>query len=238
MNKKFKTIGILGGMGPMASANLYKKIVEIAQHEFGAEQDCQFPPILIYSLPLTGFDETGFVDKKLVCKQLVTGVKKLETSGADFIIIACNTVHYFQKQLQKSVKISIVSIIDEAISEVKESKLKMVGLLTSDSTRALRIYENKLDKEKIHSISVSDNQQKQINGLILDIMGGNVTKKDKQKLFSIADDLVTKGAQGVIIGCTELPLIINGDDMSIKTFNTLEIIARKALRIAYEKGQG
>ena len=230
---KYKTIGILGGMGPMASANLYKKIVEIAQRQFGAEQDYDFPPIILYSLPLVDFDETGFVNEGSVLKQLYQGVKKLEDSGADFIIIACNTVHYFQDKLQEQTKIPIVSIIDEAIKEVIDSKVKTVGLLTSESTRALKIYEKRLNKSNVKTVSASDDQQRQINKLILDTMGGNVTKRDKQGLFSIADNLTDKGAQGIVIGCTELPLIINGDDLNIKTFNTSDIIARVALEIAY-----
>lgn len=219
----------------MASANLYKKIVEIAQHEFRAEQDYDFPPISIYSLPLIGFDETGFVDKELVCKQLISGLRNLEKSGADFIIIACNTVHYFQEQMQKSVKIPIVSIIDEAILQVKKSKLKTVGLLTSESTRELKIYEQKFDKENIKSISVSSIEQKKINDIILDVMGGNDSIKDKKTLLSLANNLKAKGAQGIVVGCTELPLIINGSDLKVKTFDTLEIIARAALKVAYNK---
>ncbi|MCD4705270.1 hypothetical protein K8R66_04310, partial [bacterium] len=69
----YKTIGILGGMGPSASANLYKKIIELAQKELQAEQDTDYPPMVIYNLPLFGFDETGIVDEELVQDQLIKG---------------------------------------------------------------------------------------------------------------------------------------------------------------------
>ncbi|MEI6597728.1 MAG: hypothetical protein WCL22_01665 [bacterium] len=93
-----KTIGILGGMGPAASANFYQRIVEIAQHDFGAVQDTDFPPMFLYNLPLSGFDETGFVDAEEVKKQLISGVKKLEAIGSDFIVIHAIPCTFFTKK--------------------------------------------------------------------------------------------------------------------------------------------
>ncbi len=118
---KKKTIGILGGMGPGASANLYQTIISIAQKKYGAEQDYDFPPMVIYSLPLIGFDETGITEPESVKKQLVEGVKKLEKAGCDFIIIACNTVHIYQKNMQKAINIPIVSMIEQAVKKAKKS---------------------------------------------------------------------------------------------------------------------
>jgi len=86
MYKKNKVIGVLGGMGPVASSNLYAKIIKYTQQEYGAVQDFDYPPIIIYSLPLVGFDETGIVNEELVKEQLIAGVKKLESAGCELII--------------------------------------------------------------------------------------------------------------------------------------------------------
>ncbi len=112
MTNKHKTIGVLGGMGPEASANLYSKIIKYAQYKYNAVQDFDYPPIIIYSLPLFGFDETGIVDEKLVKQQLIDGVKKLESAGCDLIIIGCNTVHIFYDEMQAAIKIPILNIVE------------------------------------------------------------------------------------------------------------------------------
>jgi len=85
MKNKYKTIGILGGMGPVASANMYNKIISQAQKQLGAVQDIDYPLIILYSIGLEGFDETGIKDYAKVEKQLVAGVKHLEKCGAEII---------------------------------------------------------------------------------------------------------------------------------------------------------
>jgi aspartate racemase len=225
-----KTIGILGGMGPLASANLYHKIIKIAQEEHHAEQDTDFPPMIIYNLPLFGFDETGFANPTLVKGQLIAGVKKLESAGSDFIIIACNTVHHFYQDMQDAIKIPIISIIKEAAKVADEKGLKVVGLLSSESTNKLKIYQKVLDDYAIKTLSVTDQQQKLLNEIILHVMSGTQGKAEKTCLQTIIDDLCKQGAQGVILGCTELPLAICQDDVSVALLDSTEIIAKSALQ--------
>ena len=96
MNKK-KTIGVLGGMGPGASADFYVHLVQYAQQRYHAVQDIDYPPVMLYSLPLPDFDERGVVDFDSTKKLLVGGVIKLEQFGAEVIAIPCNTVHQISK---------------------------------------------------------------------------------------------------------------------------------------------
>lgn len=229
---KHKTIGILGGMGPLASANMYKLIVELAQKEFKAEQDNDFPPMIIYSLPLDGFDETGIVDKDLVLDQMIDGAKRLHEAKCDFFVIACNTVHYYQDELRKNIKIPLLSIVDETINEVKKNKINKIGLLTSDSTASLKIYIEKLETLAIEPICVNKEEQDILNHLILEVMGGRLTIQNKGKMLMLAKSLVDRGAEAIIIGCTELPLIDELIKDNYKTFDALEIISRHALKEA------
>jgi aspartate racemase len=129
MMPKNKTIGVLGGMGPEASSNLYGKIIKYSQQEYGAVQDFDYPPIIIYSLPLLGFDETGIVDENLVKQQLIAGVKKLESAGSDLIIIGCNTVHFYYEEMQAAVKVPIFNIIEETKKKVLAYSYKKSWLI-------------------------------------------------------------------------------------------------------------
>ena len=227
MNKK--TIGILGGMGPEASSNLYSKIIKYAQHQYGATQDLDYPPIIIYSLPLFGFDETGIVDNELVKKQLIDGVKKLELAKSDLIIVACNTVHKYYKEMQSAVNIPILNIIEETKKRVIQSEYKKVGLFASANTNKLKLYQKKFNNSNIDIISPNERQQQNLNRVIKNVMGGNQKMTDIIVLKDIARNYIKQGAEAIVMGCTEIPLAINQTHTDIKLFDTIDIIAQSAV---------
>ena len=229
MANKHKTIGVLGGMGPEASANLYSKIIKYAQYKYNAVQDFDYPPIIIYSLPLLGFDETGIVDEKLVKQQLIDGVKKLESAGCDLIIIGCNTVHIFYDEMQAAIKIPILNIVEETKKRVKEFGYKKVGLFASESTSKSKLYQKKFAEDNIEIISPNEKQQKILNKVIEHVMGGNQKIDDVIALKDVARDYLRQGAEAVVMGCTEIPLAINQSHTDIKLFDTIEIIVQSAV---------
>ncbi len=225
---KNKTIGILGGMGPAASANMYEQIIKYAQYQYGAVQDEEYPPVILYSLPLNGFDETGIVDEASVKKQLIKGVQTLESAGCDCIIIACNTVHVFFDDMQSAISIPIFGIIDEARKAVLKHGYKKVGLFASESTVKLRLYKNNFAQDDITVLQPSLEQQAILNRVIKHVMGGTQGVEDVIQLKSIAQDYIQQGAEAIVMGCTEIPLAINQTHTDIKLFNTIEIVAKRA----------
>lgn len=227
--KTNKSIGVLGGMGPEASANLYSKIIKYAQNEYGAVQDFDYPPVIIYSLPLFGFDETGIVDEKLVKNQLIEGVKKLELAGCDLIIIACNTVHTYFDEMQASVKVPIFNIIEETKKRVEKLGYKKIGLFASESTNKLKLYQKRFADSNIEIISPNPEQQQILNRVIEHVMGGNQKIEDVILLKEIARDYIRQGAEAIVMGCTEIPLAINQSHTDIKLFDTIEIIVQSAV---------
>jgi len=233
ISKPKKTIGILGGMGPEASAYFYNMLIKLAHKKYGAVQDTDFPPILIYNLTLFGWDETGITNAALVEKQLIQGVKKLELAGSDFIIIACNTVHIFYDAMQNAVNIPILNIVDETVDETVRKGYMSVGLLSSESTNKTGLYKNKLEEHGIKVFSVSDEQQEMLNKIILHVMAGEQGSSDVVVATKIINDLISQGAEAIILGCTELPLAINQTNVSIPLFNSNEIVIDRALSVAF-----
>jgi aspartate racemase len=229
MRQSNKSIGVLGGMGPEASSTLYRNIIEYTQSEYGAVQDTDYPPVFIYSLPLAGFDETGIRNERKVLKQLVDGVKILENAGSNLIIIACNTVHHFYDQMQNEIDIPILNIIEETARHIQVDGIKKVGLFASESTCKLGLYQKKLTPLGVEVIPPNPHQQKLLNNVIEHVMGGKQSSLDVEVLQRIADDFKSKGAEAVVLGCTEIPLVIRQSDTGIKLFDTIEIIAQSAV---------
>jgi len=229
MNKTRKIIGVLGGMGPVASANLYSKIIKYSQDKYGAVQDSDYPPIIIYSLTLEGFNEKGIVDEDLVKKQLIAGVKKLESAKCDLIIIGCNTVHVYLKEMQGAVNIPIFNIIEETAKKVGEFGYKKIGIFASESTNKLKLYQDKFKERGIETINPNDQQQLVLNRVIEHVMGGNQKTEDVIALKDVSRDFVKRGAEAIVMGCTEIPLAINQTHTDIKLFDTIEIIVQSAV---------
>ncbi len=234
MRRTNKTIGVLGGMGPQASSMLYQKIITYTQNHHGAVQDTDYPPVFINSLPLYGFDETGIRDDEKVVKQLVEGVKKLELAGSDLVIIACNTVHYFYDEMQNAIDIPIFNIIKETAQRVHHDGINKVGLLASESTCKLGLYQDKMNPLGIDVILPGQNQQDRLNNIIEQVMGGRQNDADHETLKKIAGSYMNQGAEAVILGCTELPLVMNRSQTDIRLYNSVEIIVQSAVDYSLE----
>lgn len=234
-----KTIGILGGMGPEATINLYLKIIRICQNQFNCSKDNDFPPIFIFNMPvdipLSQLLEDISPSSKInnILPLLVKGLKKLENAEADFLIMACNTIHFFIDDLRKSVSVPIVSVIEETAKRVKMKKFKRVGLLATNVTVRGKMYENALKKYRISLILPDKKSQDLVMQVIIRTVAGKNTSKDKETLKKIIGELKENGAEAVILGCTDLPLVINQRDSEIELFDSVQIIAEEAVKRSF-----
>lgn len=227
--KMEKKIGILGGMGPSATARFYSDIIKTMQKKYNAVQDTEFPPMVIYSCPLEGFDEAGIVDEKRVEQQLKEGIKLLNAAGADMIVMPCNTVHEYIQELRMISKVKIISIIEETVKRIKIDKIKKIGVICSETTYKLDLYGKKLRKEGIAIIVPTKSEKEAITELVEEIMGGNVQQKSKSKVLKIMETMRKNGAEAILIGCTELPLVIDETNTEIKLYNSLQILVEETV---------
>ena len=224
---KYKVIGILGGMGPEATAYLYMSIIRILQSK-GDKYDSDFPKIIIYSLPLPDIVEK-IKSEKFIVSMLIDGVKKLEFVGSSFIAIACNSVFFYIKQMQNAVSIPIINVMEETAKEVSEKDYKKVGLLGTKLTIKQKLFDNALGKYGIKIIYPNEKQQEKITKIIINILSGKKLKSDTLQLNLIIKYLQNKGAESIILGCTELPLILSQENIDIELFNTTKIIAKEVV---------
>jgi len=225
-------VGILGGMGPEASVYFYHLLIQIAQEKYKAVQDTDYPPVVIYNMPLDDFDETGIRDSESVRAQLVTGVQKLEAFGARYIVIACNTVHRFHAEMQAAVSVPVLNIVSETAAEALRRGYKKVVLLTSEDTNRSGLYRDACEKIGLATISVGNEEQQKLNEIILHVMAGTQGPADVRT----ADEILKRieaNADAVLLGCTELPLAIREGDLDIPVLNSNRVILEAVLAKVY-----
>ena len=223
-----KVVGIIGGMGPGATALLFQKLIDYTD----ATVDSEHIHIIIdnnTSIPdrttaILAGDETP---AKYICES----GKHLEQCGADLLIIPCNTSHYFYDVIQREMNIPVINMIRETAKVCVEKGYSKVGILATTGTCKTHTYDRELQKLGIESIYPDDEGQKKVMEIIY-----NQVKAGKRIDASIIDQtlkkMTIKGAQAFILGCTELPFAIKNGDFGYHFLDSLEILAKKTVELA------
>lgn len=158
---------------------------------------------------------------------------KLENAGADMLLLCANTMHRFAEQLQSKTKLPIVHIADVTGNEIRRQCLRNVALLGTRYTMELDFYKNRLAAQQINTIIRSDSEREFIHRSIYDELGKSIFKSEtKSRYIEIIKRLAAKGAEGVILGCTEIPLLISAEDSPIPVFDTTWLHAKAAVDLA------
>jgi aspartate racemase len=228
-----KKIGILGGMSPESTSAYYEYITRTYTERFG---DFSYPEIIIYSVsfqPFVDWPSAGRWD--MVAEALAESANHLEKAGADFVIIATNTMHIVFDEIQAQVGIPILSLLDAVGQAIQAKNITKVGLLGTRFTMQNSFYADALKKYGVEVIVPIDNDAVAVNQVIYDeLVKGTINPESKRKFLSITRNLEERGAQGAILGCTEIPLLINTGDTDLPLFDTTTIHAEAALNFALE----
>ena len=227
---KNEPIGILGGMGPDASARLYQVMINMARDEFGARQNEEDPELVIYSIPVPDFisDMSRSEEAMFMLKQRVRNLSNLPMSC---MALACNTAHTTLVDLEQETRVPFVSIIEAVASEASRLRYTRVGLLASPATIYSGAYQNVLRDKGIDTVVPSHEVAEELGAIIGGIVAGEF-KPAKKKLLVIADGLKKKGCEALILGCTELPLVFP-KNYSLPVLDCVEILARALLKRYY-----
>ncbi len=227
-------LGIFGGMGPEATADLYHQIVRLTP----AETDQEHIPTLIYSLPQVPDRMASIRNQDLtIVPYLVEGVTRLEDAGASFIVIPCNTVHYFYDYMQDAVSIPIIHMIRETVNEVKQQypDLKKVGLLATTGTLESRLYENELVKNGYQVIIPDDSvETEMVMKAVFGIKAGSDKQTNEDLLAQAGNHIIKKGAELIVLGCTEIPLAFNPTRVDVPVVNATQVLAERSIQIYHE----
>ena len=228
-----KTIGLIGGMSWESTVTYYQIVNETVKQELGGLHSAK---VLLYSVDFSEIEEyqaKGEWEKS--AKVLAQAAINLEKAGADYIVICTNTMHKVAPEIQKAISIPIIHIAEATADELKKQGITKVGLLGTKYTMTQDFYKNKLLDAGIDVVIPNDEGVEIINHIIYDeLCLGIISEESKQKYLSVITELEKKGAQGVILGCTEIGLLIQQKDTKLPLFDTAQIHATKAALFSIE----
>lgn len=230
-----KTMGILGGMGPEATLHLFRLIIKYTP----AKIDQEHVPILIWNNPHVP-DRTKFIIGKGEdpLPHLIEGAKKLEKTGADFLVMPCVTAHYFYENIVREIKIPFLHIIEETIRHQKEKlpSIKKIGILASTGAVRTSLFQKLFENEGIEIITPDAYDQ---DNLVMKAIYGTKGIKAGYKIFpkklliEAGNNLIKKGAEALISGCTEVPLVLNRNVFNVPLLDPLIILAKSAVKFSF-----
>ncbi|WHY96896.1 aspartate/glutamate racemase family protein [Peribacillus simplex] len=224
-----KVVGIIGGMGPLATVDLMNKIISYTP----AKKDQDHIHIIVDNYSQIPDRTTAILGKGTdPTPFIVQSAQRLENAGADFLVMACNTAHFYFKSITESVSIPILHMPLETARFLHENNMRRVGLLATDGTINTKLYQQGCQSYDINAIEPDRQMQKEVMEGIYAIKGSDL-EKGRLYLSRVADKLIKRGAEAIIAGCTEIPLVLKSSQ-NICIIDPTEILAKSAIKTATE----
>lgn len=219
-----KAVGVIGGLGPETTSEFYLDLVfSCAKVDKSAR-----PAIIISSVPLPYRVEENLILRSEGMDEyipfLTAEAQRLEKSGADFLVMPCNSLHVFIQEIRNSVNIPVLSIVEETVKFLKRENMNKVGIVSTSATIKNKLYENAFAKAGIEYLAPNELQQAKMGKFILNLVLGQLKNRDREELISIINEYEGKGLDCVVLACTDLQLLIP-NSKSLKIFDTMKILA-------------
>jgi len=223
-------IGILGGMGPEATVDLFSKIIKATP----ATRDQDHLRVIIDNNPAIPDRQKAILESgPSPAPFLVETAKNLAVAGADFIVMPCNTAHFWIDEIRKVVNIPVVDMIEETARETLRlyPSLRKVGVMAASGTMRAGLYQKRFQDLGIATVTPEQKDQARLMEVIYLVKAGELSKSSVTAI-EIGRTLVKIGAEAVIAGCTEIPLILKASDLPVPIIDATQVLAARAVQIA------
>ncbi|QFJ53551.1 aspartate/glutamate racemase family protein [Pseudobutyrivibrio xylanivorans] len=222
-----KKLGIIGGLGPMATAYFMRRIIELTD----AATDQENIEMIIYNCPSIP-DRTGFIlgeNQESPFPKILEIARSLEHQNVDYIAMPCITAHYFHDQLADNVFIPVSNGIKEAAQYLKERGIKRVGIMATDGTASMHLFDSVFKDYDISCLYPDETDQKQVMSIIYDdVKAGKPV--DIEKFFDVKAHLLDAGAEVIILGCTELSIAKRDIDVGAQVLDIVDVLAADCVK--------
>ena len=227
-----KTIGLIGGMSWESSVEYYRIINETVREKLGGLHSAKS---VMYSVDFSEIDALQHQGKwEAASERMIAAARYVEAGGADFVIICTNTMHKMADDVQESITIPLLHIADATGEKIRAQGLKKIGLLGTKFTMEEDFYKGRLAEQ--HGLAViipTEGQRETVHSVIYDeLCLGEIQPSSKRRYLDIMNSLVSEGAEGIILGCTEIGLLMDDGDTRVPLFDTTKIHAVAAVEYA------
>jgi aspartate racemase len=226
-----KTIGMIGGTGWPSTLEYYRIINKEINASLGGTSSAK---IILFSFNYAEIDRLNKLeDHGAIFNLVLESTLKLSSVGVDCLLICANTMHRYSDKLEEKVGLPIIHIADATASEIKKQSLTKIGLLGTKWTMEMDFYTKRLNSFGIETI-IPDKQNRDFihSAIMNELIKENFKKETKESFINIISELRQNGAEGIVLGCTEIPLLIKQQDAPLPLFNTLQIHAKAAVDFA------
>ncbi|MBS3818406.1 aspartate/glutamate racemase family protein [bacterium] len=227
-----KIIGLIGGMSWKSSLEYYRIINERIKQKLGGLHSAK---CVMYSVDFAEIEKLQHAGKwEEATEMMVDAAQRVERAGAEMVVICTNTMHRMASDVEKSVQIPLFHIADATAKRIESKGLNKVGLLGTRFTMEQEFYKGKLENvPNLQVLIPSEKEREYVHEVIFkELCVGMVKEKSKKRFQQIIENLVSQGAQGIILGCTEIPLLVKKEDSSVPLFDTTWIHASQAVDFA------
>jgi aspartate racemase len=230
-----KTIGLIGGMSWESSIEYYRIINQAVRAALGGVHSAKS---VLFSLDFAEIEELqNRGDWEEATRIMVESARLVEKGGADFVLICTNTMHLMAEEVQGGINLPLLHIADATAQAVKRKKLNTVGLLGTRFTMEKEFYRGRLEKRHQLKVLVPDQEKREaVHQVIYDeLVKGKIEGDSREMYREVISSLVARGAQGIVLGCTEIGLLVKQEDVLVPIFDTMEIHALAAVDAALGK---
>ena len=232
-----KTIGLIGGMSWESSIEYYRIINQVIRKELGGVHSAKSVMVSLDFAEIEELQNQGNWDE--ATRIMVETAQLVEKGGADFVLICTNTMHLMAEEVQAGVNIPLLHIADATAQAVKQQGLDIIGLLGTRFTMEKEFYRGRLEELHQLKVLIPDREKRdQVHRVIYDeLVQGVITDGSREIYREVIDALVAGGAQGIVLGCTEIGLLVKQEDVPVPVFDTMEIHALAAVDAALGRSE-
>ena len=229
MTVQTKTVGVIGGLGPAATLDFFDRILK----RTNAVRDQDHLRVIIDN-------NTKLPDRNAFAKgegpspaiAIAQTARGLQDAGADFIVMACNTAHAYEAEIRDAITVPFLSMIDETVAAVSELKPSHAGVLAGDACLAARLYQDGLKQSGIEPVLLNTDSQRTFMELLYRIKAGDTGEVVRRSMATLARKLEAQGAEVLIAGCTEIPLVMSQDDVEAELVSSTDVLVERTIVFA------
>lgn len=229
---RMRTPGIIGGLGPATTAEVYLELIRRARSRYTE----RYPRVLVDSVPVPFELERNIVlygrDMESMYPLLEETALALQRAGADFLVLPCNTVHQFHGRLQEGLEIPLLNILEITAAACTSQGMRRVAVLGSRRTMESRLYDGVLEEHGIEAFNLEPQEAELCAGVIHRLLSGREEQEDRSRLLNLVAQIVERGAEAVILGCTDLQLLVRPGDaeLAIPAVDSVDALLDETVR--------